>query len=133
MTSSGRVVIAQHDGLTLLGHPPDWQVVTRIAIEELEFWRLAAVRAAYPSVSSHIANQARWTPHPGRDAFERVMQKCGSIVQRSKNGIELLADYHRPRPPTRARRRAAVNHPLSGRARTWPLRSAGRHHLSKSP
>ena len=44
------------------------------------------------------------------------MQKCGSIVQRSKNGIELLADYHRRSPthpgatPSRCQ---PCHHPLS--------------------
>ena len=67
----------------------DWQVVTRIAIEELEAWYFGdwpAVRAAYPSVSPHIANQARYrTPDAIRggtwEAFERVMQKCGYFKQ----------------------------------------------------
>ena len=41
---------------------PDWQVVTRIAIEELEAWHFGgwtAVCAAYPCVSANIPRHAR--------------------------------------------------------------------------
>lgn len=69
---------------------PDWQVVTRIAIEELEAWYFGdwdAVRAAYPRVSASVPAKA-----PYRDpdaiaggtweAFERVLKKHGCIKYR---------------------------------------------------
>ena len=64
---------------------PDWQVVTRIAIEELEAWYFgewSAVCAAYPKVSSSIPNKARYrNPDAIRggtwEAFERVLQQHG--------------------------------------------------------
>ena len=62
---------------------PDWQVVTRIAIEELEAWYFGdwlAVCAAYPSVSASIPSRAAYRdPDAIRggtwEAFERVLQK----------------------------------------------------------
>ncbi len=64
---------------------PDWQVVTRIAIEELEAWYFgdwSAVCAAYPGVSSSISNHARYrNPDAIKggtwEAFERVLQQHG--------------------------------------------------------
>ena len=64
---------------------PDWQIVTRIAIEELEAWYFgdwSAVCAAYPNVSSTVPNQARYR-HPDAirggtwEAFERVLKQHG--------------------------------------------------------
>ena len=68
---------------------PDWQVVTRIAIEELEAWYFGdwtAVRTAYPRVSAKLP--ARFARH-GSDAirggtweaFERVLQRYGYFKQ----------------------------------------------------
>ena len=62
---------------------PDWQVVTRIAIEELEAWYFGdwqAVCAAYPGVSPKIPNQARYRDPDAIssgtwEAFERVLQR----------------------------------------------------------
>ena len=64
---------------------PSYQVVNRLAIEELEAWYFGdwnAVRAAYPKVSDRIPNQA-----PYRDpdaikggtweAFEHVLRRAG--------------------------------------------------------
>ena len=48
---------------------PDWQVVTRIAIEELEAWYFGdweAVREAYPGVSPSVPQQA---PYRDPDAI----------------------------------------------------------------
>ena len=68
---------------------PDWQVVTRIAIEELEAWYFGdwqAVCAAYPGVSPKIADQARYR-NPDAiaggtwEAFERVLKKNGYFRQ----------------------------------------------------
>ncbi len=64
---------------------PDWQVVTRIAIEELEAWYFGdweAVCTAYPGVSANIPGQARYR-HPDAiaggtwEAFERILRKHG--------------------------------------------------------
>jgi len=64
---------------------PDWQVVTRIAIEELEAWYFGnwkAVRNAYPRVPPKIPRQARYR-NPDAiaggtwEAFEQVLQKQG--------------------------------------------------------
>lgn len=68
---------------------PDWQVVTRIAIEELEAWYFGdwqAVRAAYPRVSPNIPGQARYR-NPDAiaggtwEALERVLQNQGYFRQ----------------------------------------------------
>ena len=62
---------------------PDWQVVTRIAMEELEAWYFGdwqAVKAAYPKVSPNIPQKAPYR-HPDAikggtwEAFERVLKK----------------------------------------------------------
>ena len=66
-----------------------WQVVTRIAIEELEAWYFGdwqAVQSAYPDVSPNIPSQA---PYRDPDAiaggtwekFERVLQRHGYFRQ----------------------------------------------------
>ena len=64
---------------------PAWQVVTRIAIEELEAWHFGdwlAVCAAYPKVSASVPNKARYR-NPDAitggtwEAFERVLQRYG--------------------------------------------------------
>lgn len=64
---------------------PDWQVVTRIAIEELEAWYFGdwqAVCTAYPRVSPNVPGQARYRNPDGItggtwEAFERILQKHG--------------------------------------------------------
>ena len=68
---------------------PDWQIVTRIAIEELEAWYFGdwpAVCAAYPRVSANIPGRAaRQGPDAIRggtwEAFERVLQRHGYFRQ----------------------------------------------------
>jgi len=65
-----------------------WQLVNRIAIEELEAWYFgdwAAVRSAYPRVSSAIPGQRGYRePDAIRggtwEAFERVLQRHGYFV-----------------------------------------------------
>lgn len=60
----------------------DWQIVTRLAIEELEAWYFGdwqAVRSAFPKVSPKIPYQSRYRD-PDRipntaEAFERVLQR----------------------------------------------------------
>lgn len=62
-----------------------WQIVTRIAIEELEAWYFgdwAAVKQVYPKVNPNIPTQAHYR-HPDAikggtwEAFERCLQKAG--------------------------------------------------------
>ena len=62
-----------------------WQLVNRIAVEELEAWYFGdwlAVCAAYPRVSKHVASQAGYR-NPDAiaggtwEAFERVLQRHG--------------------------------------------------------
>ena len=68
---------------------PEWQVVTRIAIEELEAWYFGdwpAVCAAYPRVPGQIPDRAaRRNPDTIRggtwEAFERVLQRHGHFRQ----------------------------------------------------
>ena len=68
---------------------PDWQVVTRIAIEELEAWYFGdwpAVCAAYPRIPAQTPDRAaRRNPDtiPGGtwEAFERVLQRHGYFRQ----------------------------------------------------
>ena len=68
---------------------PDWQVVTRIAIEELEAWYFGdwrAVRAAYPRASPKVPGWSRFR-NPDAitggtwEALERVLQKQGYFRQ----------------------------------------------------
>ncbi|MDX2298331.1 MAG: DUF4276 family protein [Xanthomonadaceae bacterium] len=77
--------VARECGLRTDRTRPDWQLVNRIAIEELEAWYFgdwAAVSAAYPRVSSSIpAKQAYRDPdHIAGgtwEAFERTLQRYG--------------------------------------------------------
>jgi len=63
----------------------EWQVVFRIAIEELEAWYFGdweAVRLAYPRVGEHVARKAAYRSCDGIyggtwEAFERELQKVG--------------------------------------------------------
>ena len=67
-----------------------WQVVNRIAIEELEAWYFGdweAVRRAYPKVSPTVPNQAKYRDPDAIqggtwEAFERLLKKKGYF----KNG-----------------------------------------------
>lgn len=61
-----------------------WNLVNRIVVEELEAWYFGdweAVRSAYPRVSPHIPDKARYrSPDAIRgawEAFERVLQRHG--------------------------------------------------------
>ncbi len=62
-----------------------WQVVNRIAIEELEAWYFGnwdAVRAVYPGVSEHVPQQRGFRDPDAIaggtwEAFERVMNRHG--------------------------------------------------------
>ena len=63
----------------------DWQLVNRLAIEELEAWYFgdwSAVRMAYPRVSATIPGQAKYR-RPDEiaggtwEALERILKKAG--------------------------------------------------------
>ena len=62
-----------------------WQLVNRIAVEELEAWFFGdwpAVCNAYPGVSPHVGNQAAYRDCDAvlggtSEAFERILQKHG--------------------------------------------------------
>jgi len=62
-----------------------WQLVNRVAVEELEAWYFgdwAAVCSAYPKVSAHVPNKAPYRePDSIRggtwEAFERVLRQYG--------------------------------------------------------
>lgn len=62
-----------------------WQVVNRLAIEELEAWYFGdweAVRNVYPRVSPNVPNQARYRDPDAIqggtwEAFERIMKGSG--------------------------------------------------------
>jgi len=66
-----------------------WQVVNRIAIEELEAWffgEWSAVRRAYPRVSSRISGQAAYRSPDSItggtwEALERILRKAGYFDQ----------------------------------------------------
>ena len=68
---------------------PDWQVVTRIAIEELEAWYFGdwhAVCQPYPRVPANVPSLARYREPDAIaggtwEAFERVLQKSGYFRQ----------------------------------------------------
>ena len=67
----------------------DWQVVTRIAIEELEAWYFgdwSAVCAAYPRLSAKTSQQEAYRNPDGIkggtwEALERVLQRHGYFKQ----------------------------------------------------
>ncbi len=67
----------------------DWQVVTRIAIEELEAWYFGdwqAVLAAFPGVAENIPDRAAYRDPDAIqggtwEAFERILQKHGYFAQ----------------------------------------------------
>ena len=71
-----------------------WQVVNRIAIEELEAWYFGdweAVRQAYPGVPRNTPNQARYRDPDAVqggtwEAFERILEKRGYF----KNGLRKI-------------------------------------------
>ncbi len=85
----------------------DWQVVTRIAIEELEAWYFSdwdAVRKAYPRVSHATPRQARYR-NPDRikggtwEAFERILQRHGYFKQ-GLTKVQAATDVGRHFDPT---------------------------------
>lgn len=91
-------------------HGASWQIVNRIAIEELEAWYFGdwdAVRAAYPKVSATVPNRAGFRdPDAIRggtwEAFERVMRrhgyfKCGLAKTSAARAIGKYIDPQRSR------------------------------------
>ncbi len=78
--------IARRAGLRTRTQAPDnWQVINRIAIEELEAWYFGdwdAVRSVYPNVPVQIPRRAQYRdPDAIRggtwEAFERILQRAG--------------------------------------------------------
>lgn len=77
----------QRAGLRSRSHAGDlpWQLVNRIAIEELEAWYFgdwSAVRMAYPRLPSTVPSQQRYRDPDAIDggtweAFERILQRRG--------------------------------------------------------
>ncbi len=71
------------------GRGSDWQIVTRIAIEELEAWYFGdwnAVRAAYPKVSPRVPGRAGYRDPDAigsgtSEAFERILRRSGYFPQ----------------------------------------------------
>ncbi|WP_395795629.1 DUF4276 family protein [Aquimonas sp.] len=77
--------IALDSGLRIDRAHADWQLVNRIAIEELEAWYFgdwAAVKAGYPRVTARIAGQQAYRDPDAIaggtwEAFERILQRHG--------------------------------------------------------
>ena len=92
---------------------PDWQVLTRIAIEELEAWYFGdwpAVRAAYPRVSANIPDQADYRdPDAIRggtwEAFERVLRRHGYFSHGLRK-VQAATEIGRHFDPVRNRSRS---------------------------
>lgn len=76
------------------GGQTPWQVVNRIAIEELEAWYFgdwAAVRRAYPRVSPTVPHRNPDKIKGGTwEAFERILKKKGYF----KNGLRKVEAAH---------------------------------------
>ena len=94
----------------------DWQVVTRIVVEELEAWYFGdwpAVRRAYPRVPENIPSR---TPYRDPDAikggtweaFERILQRCGYY----KQGLD---------KPEAARKIGKYLHPKNNRSHSFQV------------
>ncbi len=67
---------------------PDWQIVTRIVVRELEAWYFGdwqAVRKVYPRVPANIPGKARYRDPDAIshawETFERVLQRHGYFMQ----------------------------------------------------
>ncbi len=91
----------------------DWQVVNRLAIEELEAWYFGdweAVRAAYPKVSPNVPDNKRYRDpdaiHGGTwEAFEKVLQRAGYFKTGLRKG-EAAAAIGAHLDPSRSRSRS---------------------------
>ena len=92
-----------------------WQIVNRIAIEELEAWYFGdwqAVCQAYPRVSPNVPNQSRYRdPDAIRggtwEAFERVMKRHGYFRQ-GLGKVQAAAEIAKHMDPARSRSRSFV-------------------------
>jgi hypothetical protein len=83
-----------------------YQVVNRLAIEELEAWYFGdrqAVRAAYPKVSATIPSQAKYRDPDAItggtwEAFERVLKRAGYFQTglRKIEAARAVAEHWRP-------------------------------------
>lgn len=85
-----------------------WQLVNRIAIEELEAWYFGdwtAVQTAYPGVGPHIPRKAKFRDpdaiHGGTwEAFHRILKKHGYFLYGFRKGeaaraLGCLVESHR--------------------------------------
>ena len=89
---------------------PDWQVVNRVTVEELEAWYFgdwAAVRSAFPRVSAHVPQrQGLRDPDAIRggtwETFERQMQRAGYFKGglRKMEAARAIAAQFRPEQNT---------------------------------
>ena len=90
-----------------------WQLVNRIAIEELEAWYFGdwpAVKAVFPRVSANVPNQQKYRDPDGIaggtwEAFERVLQQHGYFKQglrkiEAARALGGLIDAQRCRSPS---------------------------------
>ena len=106
------------------GGATTWQIVNRIAIEELEAWYFGewtAVRLAYPKVPETIPQQAPYRQPDAIDggtweAFERVMRRHGYFATglrkvEAARAIGLHVDAGRSRREPQARALAGPTAP----------------------
>lgn len=111
--------IAQEAGLATASHPDAlgrFQVVNRIAIEELEAWffgDVAAIRAAYPRVSAHLDQQKGYRDPDAIaggtwERLERVLQKAG-YFRPGLNKMEVARAIAQHMEPSRNRSRSFRN------------------------
>ncbi len=102
----------------------NWQVVNRLAIEELEAWYFGdwqAVRATYPRVGRTVPSQARYRdpdaiPGGTWEAFERLLQKAGYF----KGGLRKIQA---------ARSVAAHMDPLNNVSRSFQVLRSALHEM----
>lgn len=92
---------------------PDWQVATRIAIEELEAWYFGdwqAVCTAFPGISAKVPSRAAYRDPDAIaggtwEAFERILQKRGYFKQGLAK-VQAAADIGRHIDPAGNRSRS---------------------------
>ena len=109
--------MAHESGLltrTRAGNRP-WQIVNRIAIEELEAWYFGdwqAVCQAYPRVSPNVQNQSRYRDPDAIqggtwEAFERIVKRHGYFRQ-GLGKVQAAAKISKHMDPARSRSRSFV-------------------------
>ncbi len=108
---------------------PEWQIVTRIAIEELEAWYFGgweAVCAAYPRVPGSVPNRSAYRDPDAIkggtwEALQRVLQKAGYFRQ-GLNKAQVAASIGEHFEPANSR-----SHSF-GALRDAISEAIGRHH-----